>query len=112
MTFPDGARPFKGKAAVGYHGQERESMAENEPVNDQDQPVKTTTDLAIEKMNARLDALEKENAELKAANRGLWAELHPVQPAPVQDAAQTPAQGNGPTDYDIVAKNLGWNKEE
>lgn len=89
-------------------------MAENEPPvnNDQNAPVKTTTDLAIERLTARLDALETENAELKQANKGLWAELHPVQPVASQPAqgGETPAQ-TGPTDFDVVVKNLGLKEE-
>ena len=89
-------------------------MAENMTPDDQNaQPVKTATDLALEKLTARLDALESENAELKEANKGLWAELHPVQPTAgrtaVAESETTPA--SGPTDYEVVVKNLGIKEE-
>ncbi|MBR2680897.1 MAG: hypothetical protein IKE23_09150 [Exiguobacterium sp.] len=48
-------------------------MAENEPTTTPAEPIRTPTDLQIEKLNARLDALESENKELKTANQGLWA---------------------------------------
>lgn len=49
--------------------------------------IKTPTDLALERLSARLDALESENRELRDANRGLWASLHPVpeDAPPVQE---------------------------
>ena len=82
-------------------------MADNENTEPAD-VIKTPTDLQLEKLTARLDALENENRELRDANRGLWAELHPVnQPAvnPTTAGADTPAPG--PTDYELVVKKLG-----
>ena len=74
----------------------------------QTEPIKTITDLQIEKLNARLDALESENRELKNANQGLWAQLHPVTDtatATLPDVQTTVS--NGPSDYDIVVEQLG-----
>lgn len=47
-------------------------MAESETKENVEQ-VKTAADLAIEKLNARLDRLEAENRELRQANAGLYA---------------------------------------
>lgn len=84
-------------------------MAEDEPTITPAEPIRTTTDLQIEKLNARLDALESENRELKSANQGLWAQLHPVQDAtaPVPSAPSVQTTANGPTDFDIVVEQLG-----
>lgn len=47
-------------------------MAKSETTENVEQ-VKTAADLAIEKLNARLDRLEAENRELRQANAGLYA---------------------------------------
>lgn len=90
-------------------------MAETETPK-QTEPVKTATDLQIEKLTARLDALESENKELKTANQGLWAQLHPVTDQPAQSipsaGVQTPTAAQTPTDYDVVCKKLGIQTEE
>ena len=83
-------------------------MAEDEGNTYVAEPVKTVTDLQIEKLNARLDALESENRELKSANQGLWAQLHPVQnPDPIPSVGVQTPTANGPTDYDTVVEQLG-----
>lgn len=84
-------------------------MAENEPnPTPAAEPIRTPTDLQIEKLNARLDALESENKELKNANQGLWAQLHPVQnPDPIPSVGVQTPTANGPTDYEIVVEQLG-----
>lgn len=79
-------------------------MAEETPTTAQAEEIKTTADLMIEKLTARLDALEARNSELQDANRGLWAQLHPVQTEPAPEPA--PAVPEGPTDAEIVLKNL------
>lgn len=62
---------------------EIDHMAENEPTTQQEQ-TKTAQDLQIEQLTARLDGLEQAYQDrikqLEDANRGLWAQLHPVQP--------------------------------
>lgn len=79
-------------------------MADNEDATGSGtELIKSTTDLEIERLNARLDALENENRELKQANQGLWASLHPVQePEP---AAQTQPAADGA--YNALAAKLG-----
>lgn len=67
--------------------------------------VKTATDLAMEKLNARLDALESENRELRSANQGLWAQLHPVQEQPV--IVKTQPVSDPDADYKMLADRLG-----
>lgn len=56
-------------------------MAETEPTQTE-QETKTAADLQIEQLNKRLDSLEATYQarikELEEANRGLWAQLHPV----------------------------------
>lgn len=59
--------------------------------------VKTATDLAVEQLTARLDALEKQNAELIDANKGLWAKLHPTEPQTIVKA-EPPVQSEPPSD--------------
>lgn len=56
-------------------------------IQNETEVIKTPTDLALERLSARLDALESENRELREANRGLWASLHPVpeDAPPVQE---------------------------
>lgn len=81
-------------------------MAEsNEGQTETVETVKTVTDLAMEKLNARLDALESENRELRSANQGLWAQLHPVQEQPVIVETQPVADPNA--DYKMLADRLG-----
>lgn len=72
-------------------------MAETEPTQTE-QETKTAADLQLEKLNARLDSLEASYQarikELEEANRGLWAQLHPVTetvtvtPEPVTEQPQ------------------------
>lgn len=56
-------------------------MAETEPTQTE-QETKTATDLQLEQLNKRLDSIEASYQarikELEEANRGLWAQLHPV----------------------------------
>ena len=56
-------------------------MAETEPTQTE-QETKTAADLQFEQLNKRLDSLEASYQarikELEEANRGLWAQLHPV----------------------------------
>lgn len=56
-------------------------MAETEPTQTE-QETKTATDLQFEQLNKRLDSIEASYQarikELEEANRGLWAQLHPV----------------------------------
>lgn len=59
-------------------------------------PIRSATDLEIEKLNARLESIERSYQdrinELESANRSLWAQLHPVQtvaePQPVVESDQ------------------------
>lgn len=59
-----------------------------------EQQVKTASDLAIEKLQERLDAMEssykQQIAELEAANKSLWAAAHK---APEQDTEPEPPRG-------------------
>ena len=64
-------------------------MADDNPENTQE-TTKTATDLALEKLSARLDALESENRELRQANQGLWNALHTAPAEPVPTAGATP----------------------
>lgn len=83
-----------------------DSMAEsNEEQTGTAESVKTATDLAMEKLNARLDALESENRELRSANQGLWAQLHPVKEQSVVAEAQPVSDPNA--DYKMLADRLG-----
>lgn len=76
-----------------------------------EEPIKSTTDLALEKLTARLDALETENKELRSANQGLWAQLHPVQEQPT--VTTTPvAESDADVSYKVLADKLGLKKEE
>ena len=86
-------------------------MADNDNINDAGtvEPIKSTTDLEIEKLNARLDALESENRELRNANQGLWASLHPVQETTVSQIVEQP-DTNG--DYNAFAKSIGLQPKE
>ena len=56
-------------------------MAETEPTQTE-QETKTAADLQFEQLNKRLDSIEATYQarikELEEANRGLWAQLHPV----------------------------------
>lgn len=56
-------------------------MAETEPTQTE-QETRTAADLQIEQLNKRLDGIEASYQarikELEEANRGLWAQLHPV----------------------------------
>lgn len=76
-------------------------MAETEPTQTEHE-TKTAADLQIENLTARLDSLEQTYQarikELEEANRGLWAQLHPVmqtvtepepQQVPREDGAET-----------------------
>lgn len=83
-----------------------DSMAEStEEQTGNAETVRTATDLAMERLNARLDALESENRELRSANQGLWAQLHPVQEQPVVAEAQPVSDPNA--DYKMLADRLG-----
>ena len=81
----------------------------NEQVTTGEQPIKSATDLALEKLSARLDALEQENSELKTANQGLWAQLHPVQEQPVITATDVPSDTD--VAFDVLKDKLGLNEE-
>lgn len=73
-----------------------------------EQPIKSTTDLALEKLTARLDALETENKELRSANQGLWAQLHPIQEQPLQNVQDnTASQPQEDQAYELLKKKLG-----
>lgn len=67
-----------------------------------EQQVKTASDLAIEKLQERLDAMEssykQQIADLEAANKSLWAAAHK---APEQDTEPEPPRG---FDYDKAEK--------
>ena len=56
-------------------------MAETESTQTE-QETKTAADLQLEQLNKRLDSIEASYQarikELEEANRGLWAQLHPV----------------------------------
>ena len=88
-------------------------MADNDNANDsrtaETQPIKSATDLELEKLTARLDALESENRELRNANQGLWASLHPAQ-----DTGNEPVTSQPATDgaYDAFAERMGWKTKE
>lgn len=88
-------------------------MADNENANDsgtaQTQPIKSTTDLELEKLTARLDALESENRELRNANQGLWASLHPAQAETENVTVSQPATDGA---YDAFAEKMGWKPKE
>lgn len=87
-----------------------DSMAEsNEGQTETVDTVKTTTDLAVEKLTARLDALESENRELRTANQGLWAQLHPVQEQTVIVESQPASDPNA--DYKMLADRLGMKEQ-
>lgn len=64
-------------------------MADDDPAPNE---TKTPTDLALERLSARLDALESENRELREANQGLWNALHtaPAEPVPTTEATPEP----------------------
>lgn len=63
---------------------------------------KSATDLAIEKLQERLDAMEssykQQNADLESANKSLWAAAHKVS---VQDTVAEESRG---FDYDKAEK--------
>ena len=88
-------------------------MADNDNANDsgtvESQPIKSTTDLELEKLTARLDALESENRELRNANQGLWASLHPVQATESENVINQPATDGA---YDAFAERMGWKTKE
>ena len=93
-------------------------MADNQTTNpDQgapiESPVRTATDLELEKLTARLDALESENKELRNANQGLWAQLHPVQDTrqTVSEMPQTVVMPSGDGDYKVLAEKIGLKEE-
>ena len=66
-------------------------MAETEPIQTE-QETKTAADLQFEQLNKRLDSIEATYQarikELEEANRGLWAQLHPVT-QPVAESTVT-----------------------
>lgn len=68
-----------------------------------EQPIKSATDLELERLSARLDALETENKELRSANQGLWAQLHPATDEPVE--VQPVRTEN--IAYNVLADKLG-----
>lgn len=72
---PHASRPISRRMKEG-HG---DNMTE------EDTP-KTPTDLLIEQLTQRLDTMEASHKaevdELKKANKGLWAQLHPVTADP------------------------------
>lgn len=70
--------------------------------DDNTEPIRTTMDIELEKLSARLDALETENRELRSANQGLWAQLHPVAET-VESVQPVPEDGA----FRIVAERLG-----
>lgn len=71
-------------------------MTDETPTSEQQ--AKTASDLAIEKLQERLDAMEssykQQIADLEAANKSLWAAAHK---APEQDTEPEPPRG---FDYD------------
>lgn len=88
-------------------------MADNDNANDtgtaETQPVKSTMDLELERLTARLDALESENRELRNANQGLWASLHPAQAEPETVITNQPATDGA---YDAFASKIGLKPKE
>lgn len=70
-------------------------MSDNTPEGTPELP-KSATDLAIEKLTAKIEAMEKSHAEqvkaLEDANKSLWAAAHP---APAQVTEPTPAPTPG-----------------
>ena len=84
-------------------------MTEAQPQTEQKETeeVHTEKDLQFEELTKRLDALEAQNRELKEANQGLWAQLHPAA------QAQTPQEPEkaGPSDVDYLYKSLGIKEE-
>lgn len=72
-------------------------------IQNETEVIKTPTDLALERLSARLDALESENRELREANRGLWASLHPVP----EDAPPVQEPERGTDAFDSFNKIIG-----
>ena len=64
--------------------------------------VKTVMDLKIEKLEARFEALEKENAELRAANAELYAFAAAQQKMQAQAPAPAAAQPVQPVGAQVV----------
>ena len=64
--------------------------------------VKTVMDLKIEKLEARFEALEKENAELRAANAELYAFAAAQQKMQAQAPATAAAQPVQPVGAQVV----------
>lgn len=98
--------------AVRYSADGIDNMADETDANGTGtaEPIKSTTDLEIEKLTARLDALESENRELKTANQGLWAALHPVQDTAEPVAvAQKPANDGA---YEAFASKIGLKEKD
>ena len=83
-------------------------MADDQTPETIDAPIKSATDLELEKLTARLDALESENRELRSANQGLWAQLHPVQEQPI---AENPIASAIDKDYAVLSEKLGLKEE-
>ena len=89
-------------------------MADNQnetTVTETDTPIKSVTDLELEKLSARLDALENENRELRNANQGLWAQLHPAQET-VTEQVVTVQTDTTDRAYDSFVKNIGLKPNE
>ena len=84
-------------------------MTEAQPQTEQTETeeVHTERDLQFEELTKRLDALEAQNKELKEANQGLWAQLHPAAQA---QTPQEPVKA-GPSDVDYLYKSLGIKEE-
>lgn len=84
---------LRGRSDAGSSPRPLSRMANGEDMTEEtvheEQPIKSAVDLDIERLSARLDALENENRELRSANQGLWAQLHPTvaeaMPEPVRE---------------------------
>lgn len=68
-------------------------MTEDQPQETAAEPIRTASDLRLDDLAKRLDALEKENRELRDANKELYAYAARSSEAPVNEGTVPDQRG-------------------
>lgn len=79
----------------------------NDSTGQDTEEIRTASDLRLEELTKRLDALEAENLELREANKGLWAAAHPAPSMMQQPESQVDDRSVSDKAVEVLYTKLG-----